>query len=270
MWAHLETPWTAPNAPLWDGQTLDDWLTANVTSKLARAVITRGVQGMFNSGPGELSLLAALFVINSAQDLIRHFHPLGPDQRFVGGAQQLSIKMADTLGGRVILGTWVSHLQHGPNGVRVTADTLSVTARRAIVTLPPTLGGQLRYTPALPAARDHLMESTPMAWVIKVHCVYPTRFWAEDGLSGAVTSDEGAIRATADNSPPSGSPGILVGFIEGAAARELAPATLEERRAAVLADFIRYFGARAGEPLAYCEHSWDDNEFSPGAYGGYL
>jgi monoamine oxidase len=265
----LEAPWVAPDATLWDGQTFNDWLTANITSDLARNVVRRGVQGVFNSGPGELSLLAALFVIKSAQDLIRHFHPAGPDQRFVGGAQQLSIKMAEALGGRVHLGAWVSHLEHGSDGVRAIADTLSVTARRAIVTLPPTLAGRLRYTPALPAARDHLTESTPMGWVIKVHCVYPTRFWTEDGLSGAVTSDEGAIRATADNSPPAGAPGILVGFIEGAAARELAPASREERKGAVLADFIRYFGAAAGAPLAYYEHSWGDDAFSRGAYGGY-
>jgi monoamine oxidase len=265
----LEAPWTAPDAAVWDEQTLDDWLAAHVPSELARGVITRGVLGVFNSGPGELSLLAALFVIQSAQDLIRHFHPAGPDQRFVGGAQQLSIKMAEALGDRVHLGAWVWHIQHGPQGVRVIADTLSVTARRAIVTLPPALAGRLRYTPALPAARDHLTQSTPMAWVIKAHCVYPTRFWAEEGLSGAVTSDEGAIRATADNSPPAGSPGILVGFIEGTAARELAPAPLEVRRAAALADFTRYFGPQAGEPLAYYEHSWGDDEFSRGAYGGY-
>jgi hypothetical protein len=43
-----------------------------------------------------LSLLAALFVAKSAQDLIRHFEPTGPDMRFVGGAQQIPIKLVDT------------------------------------------------------------------------------------------------------------------------------------------------------------------------------
>src|SRR5262249_27618286 len=212
--------------------------------------------GVFGSGPGKLSLLAALFVIESAEDLIRHFMPAGPDHRFVGGAQQLCNKMAEGLDGRVILGTWVSQVNQGGSDVEVFADNLSVRARRVITPLPPTLAGRIRYLPALPAARDHLTESTPMGWVIKVHCVYRSRFWREQGLSGAVTSDEGAIRATADNSPETGSPAILVGFIEGAAARDLAPAPLAQRRAAVLADFTRYFGAQAANPLAYYEHSW--------------
>ena len=94
-----------------------------------------------------------------------------------------------------------------------------------------------------------------MDWVITVHCVYPTRFWRDDGLSAQVTSDAGVVRVTADTSPPSGSPGVLVGFIAGAAARRLAPVTRAERRVAVLADFVRYFGPRAAVPLER-EYSW--------------
>jgi len=265
----LQAPWLAPKASQWDDETLEGWLAAKVQSPLARALVSRGVVGVFGSGPGKLSLLAALFVLRSAQDLIRHFHPAGTDQRFVGGAQQLSIKMAERLGDRVILDAWVSQLNHTCDGVLAISAKLSVRAKRAIITLPPTLTGRLRYVPALPAARDHLTESTPMGWVIKAHCVYPNRFWLDAGLSGAVTSDEGVVRTTADNSPPSGSPAILIGFIEGAAARDLAPKTVEERRGAVVADFVRYFGNQAANPMAYYEHSWGDDEFSRGAYGGY-
>jgi len=265
----LSAPWEAAEAAQWDDQTFDDWLAEHISSDRARNLIRRGVVGVFGSGPGKLSLLAALFVLNSAQDLIRHFHPSGIDQRFVGGAQQLSIKMAERLSERVLLGAWVSQINHGPQGVEVVAENLSVRAQRAIVTLPPTLAGRIRYVPALPAARDHLTESTPMGWVIKVHCVYATRFWRDQNLSGAVTSDKGVVRATADNSPPSGSPAILVGFIEGAAARALAPAPQAQRRAAVLADFTRYFGEQAANPLAYYDYSWGDDPWSRGAYGGY-
>src|SRR5262249_57943910 len=87
-------------------------------------------------------------------------------------------------------------------------------ARKAIVTLPPTLAGRIHYRPSLPAARDHLTQRTPMGWVIKVHCLYPRRFWAEDGLSWKVSSDARAMPATADNPPPGGAPGILAGLID--------------------------------------------------------
>jgi monoamine oxidase len=265
-------PWEAAEAAAWDAQTFHGWLAAHVPHPRARAGLGRALEGVFGGGPGELSLLAALAIIRSgAHEITRLVSPrdLGPERRFAGGAQQLCERMAEALGDRLVLDAYVSHVEHGPGGARVTAGGLTVSARRALITLPPALAGRLRYTPALPAARDHLTQRTPMGWVIKVHCVYPTRFWAEAGLSGKVASDEGAIRAAADNSPPSGSPGILVGFIEGAEARRLAAAAAAERRAAVLADFVRYFGPGAAEPLAYHEHSWGDDEFARGAYGGY-
>jgi monoamine oxidase len=265
-------PWEAAGAAAWDAQTFHRWLEAQVPHPRARAGLARALEGVFGGGPGELSLLAALAIIRSGAHEIARLvspHDLGPERRFAGGAQQLCERMAESLGDRVLLDAYVSLVEHGPGRARVTAGGLTVSARRAIVTLPPALAGRLRYAPALPAARDHLTQRTPMGWVIKVHCVYPTRFWADEGLSGRVASDEGAIRATADNSPPSGAPGILVGFFEGAEARRLAASSAAERRAAAVADFVRYFGPRAADPLAYHEHSWGDDEFARGAYGGY-
>jgi len=267
----LDAPWTAANADAWDNLSLDAWLQEHVRSARARLTIKRGIEGVFASGPGPTSFLAALFLVNSAQDLVRHFavKKTGPDQRFVGGAQQLPIKLAQTLGDRVILGAWVFEIEHDMDGVVVHAGDLTVAARRAIVTLPPTLAGRVRYRPALPAARDHLTESAPMGWVIKAHFVYEERFWRAAGLSGGVASDVGAIKVMADNSPPSGSPAILVGFIEGAAARDLAPLSQDARKSAALTDLVRYFGKKAAKPVAYHDYSWGDDEFARGAFGGY-
>jgi monoamine oxidase len=121
----------------------------------------------------------------------------------------------------------------------------------------------------MPRERAHLCQRTPMRWVIKAHCRYETRFWAEAGLSGTVTGDAGIVRVCADNSPPSGSPGVLVGFIEEAQAVLSAGLAARERRAAVLADLARYFGGAARRPLEYREHDWGADEFSRGADGGY-
>jgi monoamine oxidase len=134
---------------------------------------------------------------------------------------RLCERMAERLADRVVLGACVSHIRSDHDGVLAECDRMAVRARRAVVTLPPALSARIRYTPPLSAARDHLTQRTPMGWIIKVHCVYPDRFWAEDGLSGKVASDDGAVRAVADNSPPAGTPGILVGFIEGDQARRL-------------------------------------------------
>ena len=51
-------------------------------------------------------------------------------------------------------------------------------------------------------------------------------------------SDRGPVRLMFDNSPPDGSPGVLLGFLEGRHARELGRVRPEERRSAVL-DYLR-------------------------------
>jgi monoamine oxidase len=268
----LNEPWMAANAEQWDDETLVGWLADNVESELAQALLLRGVTGVFNSSPGPLSLLAALFVANSAEDLIRKFKPTGPDMRFVGGAQQIPIKLAQALPGRVITGAYVYGIEHSTDGVTAYAPGLTIRAQRTIITLPPTLAGRIRYDPPLSAARDHLTESTPMGWVIKVHCIYQTRFWLQDNLSGAVASDSGAIKVVVDNSPPPGTPGILVAFIEGEGARNLAPLPKEQRKAGVLKELGAYFGdlgSQAPNPWYHLEKNWGDDPFARGAYSGY-
>ena len=73
-----------------------------------------------------------------------------------------------------------------------------------------------------------------------------------------------------DNSPPDGSPGVLLAFLEGAAARELGTWTAADRRAAVLGTLTRLFGPRAAQPDAFYERDWAAEEWTRGCYGAYL
>ena len=198
------------------------------------------------------SLLAALFWIRCGDPLTPFLTAKDPEpeQRFDGGAQQLSQRMADELGDRVILNAPVISISHRSDGVGVMTAERSISARRAVVAMPPALAGRIHYEPGLPAMRDHLTQRVPMRWAIKVHCLYRHRFWADEGLSGQVVSDAGAVRVCADNSPPSGAPGVLVGFIEEVEASRVAKISPTERRAEVLAAFERYFGRQAGEPVS--------------------
>jgi monoamine oxidase len=61
---------------------------------------------------------------------------------------------------------------------------------------------------------------------------------------------------TFDNSPPSGTPGVLMGFLEGKEARTWARRSQAERRQAVIGCFVRYFGEAAGRPEQYLERDW--------------
>lgn len=268
----LDAPWTAPNALEWDSQTFDTWIRANARSNEARELMELVIQAVFSVEARDVSLLHVLFYIRSAGNLMDLVAVTGGAQesRLIGGTQQLSEKMAAALGDRVILNTLVHAITHDEGGVRIEADGMTVSAARAIIALPPALAGRLRYRPALPGYRDQFTQRVPMGTVIKVQCLYETPFWRAEGLTGQVTSDTGAVRITFDNTPPSGSPGILLGFIEGDEGRCWGRRSLEERRAEVLDCLARYFGERAHTPKEYVELSWVEEEYSRGCYAGFL
>jgi monoamine oxidase len=73
----------------------------------------------------------------------------------------------------------------------------------------------------------------------------------------------------ADNSPPSGSPGILVGFIEETEALGFSARSPDQRQSAVAAEFARYFGPDAARPTAYFEKNWGEDAFCRGIDGSY-
>ena len=96
---------------------------------------------------------------------------------------------------------------------------LQYLGKQVIVTGPPALTAQIDFVPVLPADRAQLVQRFPQGNAIKCMAVYDEPFWRADGLAGQVTGDADPVRITFDNSPPDGSPGVMLGFIEGHAAR---------------------------------------------------
>jgi monoamine oxidase len=136
--------------------------------------------------------------------------------------------------------------------------------------MPPTLTSRIAYDPPLPGFRDQLTQRMPQGTVWKCMAVYERPFWRDDGLSGFGTSDTGPVRLTYDNSPPDGTPGVLLGFLEGDFARRAGLLSEAERRAQVLGVFGRLFGERALQPQRYIERSWAEEEWTRGCYGCYM
>jgi len=268
----LDAPWKAPQAALWDSQTVATWMDANVTSAGARMWMILAVQAIFSAEPRDLSLLHFLFYVHSGGSLNELLSVTrgAQENRFHLGAQVVSNRVAAALGERVILNAPVHTITQDDHGVRVASDSLTVTAQRAIIAIPPTLAGRLRYHPKLPATRDQLTQRVPMGTVIKVQCLYDTPFWRDDDLSGQVASDSGVVRISFDNTPENGTPGVLLSFIEGDEGRIWGRHSLEERRTAVLDCLVQYFGEKAAHPNEYIEQNWAEEEYSRGCYAGYM
>ena len=269
----LDAPWEAPNAGRLDSQTMSSWMRRNLATRPGRMLLELGVEAVWAAQPEDISLLHVLFYIHSAGGLQMLFDTEGGAQqdRFVGGSQRVPIRMAEELGAeRLMLGAPVRRVEHGRDGVTVHADGVRAHGRRAILALAPALAGRLAYDPPLPGFRDQLTQRMPLGTVAKCMAVYEEPFWRAEGLSGQGTSDVGPVKLTYDNSPPDGSPGVLLGFLEGRHARQLGRLPAEERRTAVVDCFARLYGPRAARPIAYVERQWAEEEWSRGCYGCHM
>ena len=268
----LEAPWEAPKAAERDAQTFWSWMRRNVYTRAGHALLELGCEAVWAAQPEDISLLHMLFYIHSAGGFDALIGTEGGAQqdRFVGGSQLVAIRLAEELGDVVTLSAPVRRIEQDGDSVRVVADGLAVRARRAVVALPPTLTARIAYSPALPGYRDQLTQRMPAGAVIKCMAVYDRPFWRDEGLTGQATSDRGPVKLTFDNSPPDGSPGVLLGFLEGRQARQLGRVPAEDRRRAVIDGFARLFGPLAARPERYIERSWAEEEWTRGCYGCYF
>lgn len=269
----LDAPWNAPLAECWDSMTFASWIEQSMRTRVGRWGLKLFSEAVFAAEPFEFSLLHALFYIHSGGGVERLSNTRGGAQqdRFTQGAQNLALRLAEPLGERVRLNQPVRQITQRNDSVSATTQSgATYTARAVIVAVPPTLAGRIEYDPPLPPARDQLTQRLPNGSVIKCFAVYDRPFWREQGLSGFVTSDLEPLHLVFDNSPPDGSCGILLGFMEGASARRMSAAGFEARREATLQCLTRYFGERAAQPELYLDHDWSAETWSRGCYGAHF
>jgi monoamine oxidase len=274
----VDAPWTAPRATEFDSQTYETYKLASTSDPELRLLLDVAVEAVWAAEPRDVSLLHVLAYTagagnaSSRGDFTRLISTAGgaQDSRFVGGSQLVSERVAAHLGKRrVLLGHPVRRIEQVRGGVRVVADQATVHAKQVIVTGPPSLTALIDYEPQLPVLRAQLTQRFPQGSAIKCLAVYPRPFWRDAGLTGQATSDSSPVRVTFDNSPPGGTPGILLGFIEGQNARRWGARPAKQRRAAVLENFAAYFGDRARRPTRYIEMNWGAERWTRGCYVGY-
>ncbi len=269
----VSAPWTAQNAAQWDGQTLETWVNSEVVvTPRFRELLPVATRPIFGAEPRELSLLFVLFYIASsgnaqnAGTFERNFDTRAGAQqsRFIGGSQRIALKLAKQLAKRVVLSTPVRKVTQGSGGLSVTSDKLIVKAKQAIVAIPPALAGRIDYEPILPFERDQLTQRYGQGTLTKVAAVYDRPFWRDQGLTGQAFSASGPVSATFDDSPPSGGPGVVFGFIGGDEARAYNAMSPAARRTAVLNQLVTFFGSKARGPQAFFETTWAAERWTRG------
>lgn len=269
----LEQPARTPDAQHLDQRTVADLLDElGVDEPLARSVLEVELAGVLGARADELSLLWLVYYVASAGGLrvLGSVKDGAQEQRFVGGSQRLCTELTARLGARVRTAAPVvaiKHAAHGmpsstrrggtvrdprfdapiacelPGGGRVGAD-------HVIVACSPRDCRRVVFEPRLPPQVSRLVDGWPLHPGIKVNVAYERPFWRKDGRNGQLIAPGGTVPITFDNTPPAGTPGVLLAF-PSADGRSAA-----ERKQAVLESLVLAFGPAAGEPVDYVETDW--------------
>lgn len=273
----LQDPMRAPDAAELDAKTVEEWKRENLHNDGARALLDIAVQAIFACEPAQLSLLHFLFYLHSGKGLMNlsTIKNGAQETRCTEGWQEVSIRLAKSLEGRVRLSSPVRRIEQDGTGATVFFDdgnggTHQVRCKYVALTVPPALAQRIDYAPKLPAIRDHLTQRFAMGSVAKCVAIYDRAFWRERGYSGEALATTGPVRIAFDDSNQTASHPALVGFVLGGGVASWGAQSAETRRAEVLKCFARFWGEEALRPVDYVERDWTEEEWSCGCYAGYL
>ncbi len=265
-------PLGADNADQLDAETLQTWRQRFVKSSKLTGVMDAAIRTIFGAEARDLSALYFLMYLNAGGGLLKLSEARGGAQqdRFVTGAQSISLGLAEKLGDALILGQPVRTIVQGQEGVESVTDDDVIRARYAIVAVPPALAGRIAYEPGVSVGRDQMMQRFAMGATVKVVVTYERAFWRETGYSGEVVSSDGPFSVVYDNTSHDGKQPALVGFIVGNHARQWSSQPSADRERRVLAALARYFGDEARLCQEYHELDWGAEPWSGGCPVGGL
>ena len=257
--------WTPSRSTIGCGRTRpDEEACKNIGLFIAGGMLTKPAHAFSALQAVLMAASAGSFTNLTDEDFIL-------DRRVVGGMQQVSQLLAQDLGDDVVLNTPVRTINWEPDaegGHRVTveSDRATVNARFVIMAVPPNLYSRVSFNPPLPRRQHQMHQHQSLGLVIKVHAVYATPFWRDEGLSGTGFGADALVQEVYDNTNHGDARGTLVGFVSDEKADAVFELSAEERREAILASVAGYLGDEALSPEVYYESDWGSEEWTRGAY----
>jgi monoamine oxidase len=164
----------------------------------------------------------------------------------------------------------VRSIKQGRKGVTVAAAGVTVEAKRVVVAVPPTLARRIHFTPSLPAAKQKLLARYTPGDMIKAQLIYPTPWWRDKGLSGQLVVAEGPAGITYDNTPESGAPGVILGFVGGSAAKMFRLLDQAGRKQAFVDELAATLGDEARGDSGYFDMDWTAEPYTLGCPTGSM
>lgn len=256
-----------------DSITLGEWTRRNLKSREVVTLLNFLLWTICTVTADEISYFWWLYYLRNGHgyNVLADIRGGAQQDKVVGGLQQVCDRMAADIGDvNIRMRCPVKEIHQDDNEVRIIVGDGSVfRGRTVIVTAPPVVCADIKFTPALPPKRQRLHEQFRPGAVIKVYVLYDKWWWREKGMSGEMISDEEPVTlyydATTEKVPG------FIGFIPAHLAIKWGQVSSDDLKKAIVNQLVREFGPDAANPTEIIIRQWlSDDIWCRGAYAGSM
>ncbi|WP_079927239.1 FAD-dependent oxidoreductase [Mycobacterium sp. AT1] len=256
-------PWDTAFDRELDMMNVATWLELNVPDPVVRRIVDTDLNIIVGAATSEISMLFWAQYVAKCENM-HALQVTANDALWIGGAQQISQRIAEQPGITLVTESPVTSVQYTDDSVTVHTTKSAYTAAHAIIAVPPASANAIAYIPELPLQRRQLQARAPMGRESKVQMRYPSPFWRESHQSGEVFDLDLGYLAL-DVTRPGDLSATIVAFIGGKDYDAWFALGDTGRRQAVIESLVATLGPAASEPLSYHETDWPSIPYTLGA-----
>jgi monoamine oxidase len=278
LWAKYVTPvvkefgnpemadWPPAQLKRYDGMSFAEFLRRRGASPGAVEILRLGLADQLGEGADAVSAL----------NLLREAAPRAVmKQSFSirGGSDALPRAFAARLGDRILYGSPVVKIEHDARGARVICSRAgsrqTFEADYLICAIPFAVLARVEISPGFSPQKREAIAQLGNTSVTRVFLQTRKRFWLDEGLSGAATTDLPIMTAYDKAHYLPGRRGLLEAYVAGARARRLAAMTSNERLNFTVEQMERILPAIREHYEGGASVCWDEDEWARGAYAWF-
>ncbi len=233
----------------WDAVTLDEWISRPWVPPLAASLMRVSVQALLSVQAKEVSAYYFFWYCACNGGFLNEVNDEkgGPQQYYLScGMDELLERWTAPIRERIHMATRVKSIEHGAEGATVkTYDGTTWKAKKLILAMSPPTSQRMDIQPALPAARQALMQMH-MGRTIKCVLFYRSPWWRDshtEKYTGYAGAESSPVIWVMDYTPPENNDGNcypLMTFTVAAQADELFPNPSIEKLAEYVTEAVAF------------------------------
>jgi len=278
LWARYVAPVLKdlgdPEAPDWppaslkkfDDITFTQFLRDRGASPEAVSILRLGLADQLGEGADAVSAL----------DLLREALPRSLEKQLYvirGGSDVLPRAFAAKLSNRIHYGYAVVRIEQDKERARLICmrggERVTFTADFVVCAIPFAVLRQVEFSPAVSREKQRAIAQLGNTSVVRVLLQTRKRFWLDEGLTGAATTDLPLMTAYDKNFYQEGTRGLLEAYVAGERARKLASMNADDRFNFTVSQLEMVHPKLREHLEGGSSICWDEEQWSRGAYAWF-